>query len=209
MSLSRWLTTFGLALGLAAATPTAEATVLATLTVDQMTDASDLVVRGTVTEVWSAKDDNGYIWTHAQVEIDDTWKGEELGAVVVSQPGGYLGSEFSIVRSVARFSVGEETVMFLEHTGDLLQPVGMMQGKFTVRMDPDASLEMLVRYAPAPELAFDHRFIPHPDAADRVHVADFREVVDTRIELGWDGQPIPGADPAKLRVINHLQPGVK
>ncbi len=209
MSLSRWMTTLGLALGLAVATPTAEATVLVPLTVDQMTDASDLVVRGTITEVWSEKDDRGYIWTHAQVEIAQTWKGETLSHVVISQPGGYLGSEFSIVRSVARFSVGEETVLFLETTADLLQPVGMFQGKYTVRMDPDTATEMLVRYAPPPELAYDHRFIPHPEASERTHVADFRHDVDAHLAAGWDGLPIPGADPDKLRSINHLQIGVK
>src|SRR6185503_13446341 len=95
-----------LAIGLAARD--AGATSLAALSTEQLTDASDAIVKGTVGSVWTEFDDAGKCWTRAQVDVERTFKGAPGPQVVVSQPGGICGPLVARVESAARFSEGEE-----------------------------------------------------------------------------------------------------
>jgi hypothetical protein len=52
----------------------AGATSLAPLTIDQMTDGADLIVRGTITDVWTTEVD-GVIYTRADLEVSSLYKG--------------------------------------------------------------------------------------------------------------------------------------
>jgi len=189
----------------------ARATTLSELSVEQMTDASDLVVRGTVTQVFTELDDRGNVWTRAQVEVSEVLKGDHTTrAVLVDQMGGVHGNSYSVIRWAPRFSQGEEALFFLEELrSGRTSIVGWYQGKFTLRMDPDAAEPMLVRFTTNQDRPYDHRFIPHPPVQNRVYLSDFTTRVLDRVAEGWDGQAIPGVDPAKLRRINHLQQGVK
>ncbi len=189
---------------------TARATSLTRLTVEQMTDAADLVIRGRVVEVWVEEASNGSLWTHAQVEVLKVLKGDPATrTVVVRQLGGFLDDRVQIVEAAPRFSVGEEALMFLEH----LEPgkttvVGWYQGKFTARIDPDTGEELGVRFTVPTLQPYDHRFIPYPPPERRVRMADLERRVLDRVEAGWDGRPIPGVSMDKLARINKLQPGV-
>ena len=189
----------------------ANATTMVHLSTDQLVDASDLVVRGTVTEVWTEPDAQGRIWTRAQVEVLDVLKGDaDAEAVVVDQPGGDWGGMHTTVYSVARFSRGEDAVLFLEQSSDgRITPVGMFQGKFTVQLDPYSQVEVARQVLMPPNQRYDHRFLPLAAAPDRVTVDSLEAQVRDRVAAGWDGQPIPGASPDRLRRINRTQPGVK
>lgn len=195
---------------LGALSPRVEATTLSPLSVEQMTDAADLVVRATVTEVW-VEQIGDELWTRAQITVNRSLKGQATGrTLVIDQVGGVLRNDAVIVVGAPRFSVGEEILVFLEKNsvGQLLV-VGMSQGKYTVRIDPQNGQEMLVRFTVRQDRWYDHNFIPHPAVADRVYVADLETQVQNRVATGWDGQPIPGASDTRLREINRLQPGVK
>ena len=65
------------------------------------------------------------------------------------------------------------------------------------------------RFQVSAEADFDHRFIPLPPEGQRVNTVDFEEHILTRVETGWDGQPIPGASMEKLARINNIQDGVR
>ena len=198
-----------LALGSAFVAPSAHATTMSPLTLEQMTDASDLVVRATVTQVWSERDARGNIRTRAQLEVASFLKGAGSRAVIVEQVGGILFGEREVIPMAARFSVGEDGVFFLEEMGpDRLAVVGWSQGKFTVRPHPMTGREMVVRFTVPQDRPFDHRFIPHPPEGQQIFLDEFVLRVTERVEIGWDGLPIPGADPDRLRRINRLQPGV-
>jgi hypothetical protein len=188
----------------------ASATSLTELSVDQMTDASDLVVRGVVTQVFSELDDRGNIWTRAQVEVSDVLKGGETQAVIVDQLGGVYGNQRSIISFATRFSVGEEAYFFIEQLGNGRNSVvGWFQGKFTVRMDPASGREMVVRYNVTQDRVYDHRFIPHPELDNRVFATDLADHVIGRVSNGWDGQPIPGTSMERLMRINAQVEGVQ
>src|ERR1041385_5772820 len=66
---------------------TAGATTVPSLTFDQLTDQSDLVVSGQVTRSWSAWDsDHKFIWTHHEVAVEGIGKGSPGATITISEP---------------------------------------------------------------------------------------------------------------------------
>jgi hypothetical protein len=187
--------------------PVAQASTLP-LSLAQLTDASDFVVRGTVSQMWVDTDERGYHWTRVQLEVDAVFKGPvETDALQLDVMGGFLGTEGTISHESPRFDVGEPVLVFAEQLeSGLLVPTGLEQGKLTIRVDPDSGREMLVQFNPEPHLAYDHRFIPHPDPAARVFLSDVVGLVETRVEQGWDGEPIPGKSQQRLL---EMHPGAE
>ena len=175
------------------------------LSQDQLIDASNAIVRAVVTEIWTEEDTRGVVWTRAQIEVVDTYKGNNLvKAYIDDQLGGRIGGNATDMDAGARFSVGEEAIFFLETLGNgRTSPVGLSQGKFTTRLDPYSQQKLVLRFAPTGKQKYDHRFIPLPKADDRVFMADFVDQIQDRVEQGWDGKPIPGASLERLRVIDN------
>lgn len=175
------------------------------LSQDQLVDASSAIVRAVITEIWTEEDTRGVVWTRAQLEVSDTYKGDpEVKAYIIDQLGGRFGGNATDMDAGARFSVGEEAIFFLETLGNgRTSPVGLSQGKFTTRMDPYSQQKIVLRFAPVGKQKYDHRFIPLPEAEDRVFMQDFIGQIQDRVEQGWDGKPIPGASTERLRVINR------
>ena len=188
----------------------AGATSLVKLSTEQLTDAADSIVKGTVAAVWTDLDAKGRCWTRARVDVDRTLKGSPGEEVVVSQLGGVCGGFAARVESTARFSVGEEAYFFLEELNGYTGVVGLVQGKFTLRMDPTVRREIVMRYTVPSDQPYDARFLPLPPAEQRIAATDFEHTVVDRVALGWDGNSIPGTSNERLQRINHLQPaGVK
>lgn len=198
------------AFGLAVATP-APATTLAPLTTDQMTDASDTIIRGTVVSTWTMLDDQGHVWTRANVRVDEALKGAPAATVTVESPGGVLNGVVYEVPLAARYDEGEEVFLFLTEKASrgVYGTVAMYGGKYTVRVNPQGGAEMVVLFTLPYTKDFDARFIPHPPVGERLGLATLEAQVRARVDLGWDGQPIPGLSNDRLRQINRLQPGVK
>ncbi len=193
--------------------PVAEATTLAPLSTEQMTDAADLIVRGRVISQWVMTNQAGYIVTRALIEVERAYKGEvSVGEVLsVDSPGGDYFGMMANTESAARFSAGEEVFLFLNRVyhGEGLTPVGMFQGKYSIRQNPVDGSEMPVRFTVPYTKPYDARFIPHPPVEERIHLSDLEATVLQRVEIGWDGRPIPGISADRLRQINRLQPGVQ
>jgi hypothetical protein len=189
-----------------AQSPTAQARSVADLSPNQMVDASELIVRGTVSEVWTEKDAAGSIWTLASVEVERVYKGESATrSVIVHQLGGSESGEGLTLSVFTRFSPGEQTLLYLDKSNSgLWRVVGGDIGKFTVRIDPDNGREMLVRATVGQEWHYDHRFIPHPPQNQRVYADDVEAQIQARVAQGWDGKPIPGASLDRLERINTV-----
>ncbi len=192
----------------------AAATTLAPLTVEQMTDASDLIVRGRVTEVWTELDEHSHLWTRAEVEVTTGLKGRvAAGDVLVVDAAGGTANDGSIheVPLAARYGKGEDVFLFLAETrfGTHYDTVAMSNGKFTVKQDPRDGVPMLVKFTVPQAQVWDPRFVPNPAVDKRVSLASMEGLVKTRVDLGWDGKPIPGISGEKLRTINRLQAGVR
>jgi hypothetical protein len=193
--------------------PEAQATTLAPLSVEQMTDAADLIVRGTVLDVHTDLDDSGYVFTYATVRVDESIKGYAAAGDVltVESPGGVYDGAVANTESAARYSRDEEVFLFVteKRHGTAFGTVGLYLGKYTVKQNPLDGTPMVVRFTVPYTQTFDARFVPNPPAAERVSVDALRARVAARIEAGWDGAPIPGVSAERLRKINKLQPGVR
>ena len=181
----------------------AEATTMVQLTRTQIIDASDIIVRGKVVEIWTEQSSDGTVWTRTQINVADTLKGEERATWIIDQMGGTWGETSTVVAGRARFSPGEKILLFAERLGNgRMIPVGMRQGKFTLRMDPYSQEMIAQRFAPGHHREYDHRFIPLPAAEDRELQVDLESDILDRLENGWDGQPIPGKSLERLHQIN-------
>ena len=196
---------FGLALAVASPAPTAQATSLAPLTTEQFTNASTYIVQGTVTDVWSEVDDSGHVWSRARVRVSHVFKGPDAPeTMVIDVLGGELGQLRSEIPGRARFSSGEEMLVFLADVdfGRRLTPVGAFTGKHTIRRAPGERRQHVMRWHGDPDEAFDARFLPNPPADERVYLDDLVADIEARLDTGWDGQPIPGLAPEKLERLN-------
>ncbi len=208
---SRWPALAAAALATLLGGSPAEATTLARLSTEQIVDASELIVRGTVVEVWSELDENGAVWTRAQVDVTEVLKGDpETATVVVDQRGGtYAGRTYETGGS-ARFSVGEDALLFLETlSGGHVVPVGLVQGKYTVRMDPYLRAPIAQRVSMPFGVEYDARFLPLPKNGTQLRLSDLEDQVRERVESGWDGNPIPGASQERLARINAARNALK
>ncbi len=213
MNLPRLLLALALVGPVALVSTRAAATTVAPLTVDQMTDAADLVVRGVVLETWTDLDEQGAVYTYARIRVTASLKGyaDPADELVVETPGGVYDGVVAPVHAAARYSVDEEAVLFLaeKRFGTSYGTVAMARGKYTVKMNPADGQPMVVSFTRPWNESFDARFVPTPPAADRLSLAAFEAQVLARVERGWDGRPIPGISATKLRSINKLQPGVR
>lgn len=114
----------------------ASATVVAYETIDDMARRVPLIVRGKVARSVSGWDEHHRrIWTWTEVVVSDAVKGNASGLVLVKQPGGEVDGIGQQVDGVARFTEGEECILFLEPAPDekgVWRPSGLSAGKVSL-----------------------------------------------------------------------------
>ena len=114
----------------------AQATVLAPMTITQLTHASTHIIRGRILSS-SARWVGRKIVTRVQVKPDDVWKAPNASrkATILSfyRLGGKVGRIEMRVEGAARFRVGEHVLLFLTRRGSRLYVTGMIQGTFRIR----------------------------------------------------------------------------
>jgi hypothetical protein len=91
-------------------------------------------VQGAVVRKWTAWDDaHQFIWTHYEIQIVDSLKGNNSPKIVVSEPGGVIGETAMQIVGTPQYEVGEEVVLFANRTPiGYLRTCGWGQGKFQV-----------------------------------------------------------------------------
>ena len=125
-------------LGLAGA---AQATILPALTLEDLTVRATEIVEGTVLEL-SPRWADGFVVTDVTVEVTTCLKGPCLGASVVVQVfGGTLDGFVVETSGAARYTPGEQVLLFLEPASgagqERLRTAGMALGKFHVALAGD------------------------------------------------------------------------
>ena len=170
------------------------ATSMFKLDVPGLTQASDLVVRGTVVRQearWT--EDKRRIVTETEVEVLEVLKGSPgATAIKVVQPGGEVGEVGQHVSGTAQFRDAEHVVLFLEQRGPgRFVLTGMSQGKFRVERGADGT-QMAVPELPGEALLLDPvTHVPVP-AGERksVPLPQLKETVRTHTNA-----PVPGRTP--------------
>jgi dipeptidyl aminopeptidase/acylaminoacyl peptidase len=110
---SRWATVVALLL-----VPSAvRATVVIDETIEDMARASTVVVRGRVLQVQpQLEESSGRIYTYADIQVLEVFKGAGTGSILVKSPGGEIGNRGTVVAGAAKFVSGQDTVLFLEQS---------------------------------------------------------------------------------------------
>jgi hypothetical protein len=140
----RYLLVFPLLL-LCCTSPTACATTLARLNVDDLARASDAVARVRCTGAES-RWENGSIWTVTTFGVVETWKGNLASEIAVSLPGGRAGHLTATVDGAPRFRPGEEAVVFLEKArAGGFTVAGWVEGTFRIARDPRTRVETVTQ----------------------------------------------------------------
>ena len=110
------------------------------LGLDDLVDTSALALQGTcVGNRVEREEATGFVVTYTTFVVKDVLKGQAATTHVIKQVGGRLpsGEGGYRVDGVPTFAVGEEYVVFLAgvSSAGFSSPIGLAQGKFTVRKD--------------------------------------------------------------------------
>jgi hypothetical protein len=186
----------------------ANATDFAPVSLEQMVDASTMIIRGKVVRVWSEEDAHGLIWTRAEINVTESFKGRVPTTLIVDSLGGTVGEHHASVWGTSRFSANEDAFIFVEKLDNgRFSSFSMFNGKFTIRRAARDTELHLMKWHGNPAEPFDHRFLPYPAPEKRVYLNDFVERVEARVKAGWDGKPVPGVSMEALRKINVTTDG--
>jgi hypothetical protein len=115
----------------------AYATLVPSLSLQELIDQSELIVHGRVTRSWAAWDSGRkYIWTHYQIEVIDPIRGNPGASVVASEPGGSVDGFNMTAAGAVEYTPGEQAIVFLYRTSvGYFRATGLGQGKYTVASD--------------------------------------------------------------------------
>jgi hypothetical protein len=136
---------FALALLSALCATAGQATTLRQLSLAELVSVSNAVARVRCTSVqtlWK----NGSIWTFTAFQVMDAIKGSLPAQITVRLPGGRVGHLTSTVAGTPTFRVGEEAVLFLEHsTAGEFTIAGWVEGTFRIWRDSRTSIELVTQ----------------------------------------------------------------
>ncbi len=117
-------------------------TVVQDLSLAQMTERADWIVRGTVNSKearWQESERRG-IFTQLELSLLEVLKGPAKAGQTMTfdQFGGTVGGITHKIPGAPQFALGEEVLLFLSrHHSGRLYVVGFSQGKFTVSREED------------------------------------------------------------------------
>ncbi len=110
----------------------ASATVFDKVTDRQLVDRSDAVVIGLVRDVLSRQTSDGLIVTDSHLIVEDALKGTVPDTLTVTEIGGVVGTQFTMVADSATYAPGERVLVFLRRRDDgTFFTTSMALGKFT------------------------------------------------------------------------------
>ena len=108
------------------------ATTIPRVDFEELTDASETIAAGRVTDSWAAWDpEHKYIWTHYRLSVTEIVKGTRVSTLEFAEPGGAIGDASMIVGGAIRYTAGENVVIFLSRMPNgYLRTAGWSQGKY-------------------------------------------------------------------------------
>jgi hypothetical protein len=125
--------------------PLLRATTLVRLSLTQMAQAADTVVRVRCTETASLVE-GGTVWTRTHFSVTEMLKGAPRQQITVRLPGGRVGHILVVVEAVPGFRPGEEGVLFLETTSTGNYSItAWAEGTFRIRRNPQTGEEAVTQ----------------------------------------------------------------
>ena len=165
-SLPRWLAT----LALLACVSLARATSIIAPDFDRMVGSSDYIVRAVVKKVSSEwrtnpnKPGRGYIGTLVELDVKEVIKGSPPSPLVLDLVGGRIGNREMTVDGAPKFTVGQESIFFVQGNGRQIIPlVGMSHGYYPVRRDERTGQDQVMRSNG--QLLYSEKELTEPESA--------------------------------------------
>lgn len=116
--------------------PTAEATVIVDLDLEEMVDRADVIIHGRVLRSGSRLEAEGrrlVPFTIVELEVFDWLKGEGGESIHLRETGGEHPNGRSEIVGAPRYVPGEEVVLFLRHEPPYYRTLSLSLGKLVVR----------------------------------------------------------------------------
>ena len=161
----------------------ARSTTLIRLSVAQMTQAAQLVIRARCVEN-SVRWEGGEIWTFTTFAVEETWKGPlntfPNQYLTIRLLGGTVGHFTSNISGVPRFSPGEEVVLFLEPAvpQGCFSVVSWLQGTFRLHEDLRTGRQIAVQDSAAFETFEPGTRSFHQSGLRNIQIEDLRDLVE-------------------------------
>lgn len=153
------------------------------LSFDDMAAKSTLVVRGKVSDTWTALT-NGTIFTHYRVQVSETFKGTAGNTVEVMVPGGALNGLHQSFSGAPVLNKGDEFVLFLwTSKAGITWITGLTQGLFA--LPADGTTDPTAKRPASPELMLDPNTArPVKDVAVSMRLSDLRAKIAAALAKG-------------------------
>ncbi len=104
--------------------------------VEDITNRSDVIIRGKVREVESRyNEERTKIFTYSTIDVKDVLKGKLPPIIKVRTFGGRVEDVNMKVPGMPEFKKDEEVFLFLKKSEDFYHVTGMIQGKYTIEKD--------------------------------------------------------------------------
>jgi hypothetical protein len=123
------------------------------------------------------------IWTHYQLQLEETLKGNPSSSLIVSEPGGIVGDQGISIAGAPQYDVGDEVVLLVWRTPiGYLRTSGWGQGKFTVSTAKGSSTKTVhtslqtrgIELVEAPKAAGPRRAETLPSALNGLSLDEFK-----------------------------------
>ena len=134
------------ALGALACLTLSHAALMPRMSFEELVSRSEVIAQAQVISSWSAWDDeHRYIWTHYQMQVTDSIRGN-AAAVVVSEPGGTVDGVNQGFSGMNAWTPGENVIVFLHRVPNgYLRTTGGSQG--VARISSEGRVSINVRDA--------------------------------------------------------------
>jgi hypothetical protein len=156
------------------------------MSVEDLARESKTILVGQCTKVESAWDENhDRIYTEVRVMAEDYLKGNEGQELTITVPGGRVGNIIYEVSDMPAFAPGDQFVAFItKHPSGKNLVTGALQGKLTIREDPQTGHRTVLR--PPSEPASQNKSFQIFDESERrtekVRLDDFIKEVKGYID---------------------------
>ena len=142
------ITVFLLAFSVCSSPSIIGATMVKTLSEDDMVNKAEKIIIGTCKSVRSEWNPEGTkIVTYITIIPKDSLKSDETAEeIIIKQPGGEVGEVGMIVHGTSVFEQGEEVFLFLKRGSQQVhRVVGLSQGKYSIKADPISGRKTLIK----------------------------------------------------------------
>jgi hypothetical protein len=157
------------------------------LTLDDMISKSSAIVRGRVTDSWTAFT-GSVIYTHYRIQASETYKGTPQNRLEIVVTGGAVNGVQQNFSGSPALNKGDEFVLFLwTSRAGLTQIIGLTQGLFA--LPPDGASDPIATRAPTRELMLDPATArPVKDAALSMRLSELRSRIANTLAGGAHAQ---------------------